>query len=44
MLPKKRSRRVIIDGAVYRWRESHGHRTFEVRVELFDEPGQLLFA
>lgn len=44
MLPKKGSRRVTVDGVVYRWRESHGHRSFELRVERFDDPGQLLFA
>lgn len=44
MLPKKGSRRVTFEGTVYRWRESHGHRYFELRVEQFDPPGQLLCA
>jgi len=42
VLPKKGSRRVTVDGVVYRWRESHGHRHFELRIEHFEQPGQLL--
>ena len=42
-LPKKGSRRVVVGGVTYRWRESHGHQAFELRVEHFEAAGQLLF-
>lgn len=42
MLPKKGSRRVTVEGTIYRWRESHGHKHFELRLEHFEKPGQLL--
>lgn len=44
VLPRKGSRRVVVDGVTYRWREGHGAREFEVRLERFEAPGQLLVA
>jgi hypothetical protein len=43
MLPKKGSRRTQFQAVAYRWRESHGNQAYELRVELFESPGQLLF-
>jgi hypothetical protein len=33
---------VTVDGVTYRWRESHGHRAFELRIEHFARCAQLL--
>lgn len=42
MMPKKGSRRLEVDGVCYRWRESHGHHHFELRLEWWHGRGQML--
>lgn len=42
MMPKKGSRRLEVGGLCYRWRESHGHQHFELRLEWWHGRGQML--
>lgn len=42
MMPKRGSRRLEVDGVCYRWRESHRHQHFELRLEWWHGRGQML--
>ncbi len=42
-LPKKKSRKIIVDELAYRWLTSGNDYGIDIYVELYDKPGQLLW-